>query len=362
MITYNNIVNRFETFVEQHLFLRTFTHGSPSAVDLDKFELYPLLHLVYTGSSYDVQQKTYSFEIYILDLPPDKEKKVANQKALVSNAEQVAEDILADMRTGGNVFDFGYYYSVSSASTTTLEEETSNVLSGVLLDISIQVGYEYDSCNAPLEGVSPSGSGFPVTGANGLRIIEEDGTPDVTNVTEIIVSNDTLTDNGGGIVTLNTGGGTTAGAVGTYEYNTSGTQEKYTNNTGGFLSGIITVASYDVLSFVNRNLFGSYSFVHNYQQIRRELYGLTSGASIRVQYTLAVTYESAGVIVIQSTASNPSFTTSIVPTGAGAETINLDGTFTNSIQNFIYLNLQVSSSVNCSVQITNFKLTITNPI
>ena len=161
MITYNNIVNRFETFVEQHLFLRTFTHGSPAAVDLDKFELYPLLHLVYTGSSYDVQQKTYSLEIYILDLPPDKEKKVENQKALVSNAEQVAEDILADMRTGGHVFDFGHYYSISSASTTTLEEETSNVLSGVLLDISIEVGYEYDSCNAPLEGVSPSGSGVP---------------------------------------------------------------------------------------------------------------------------------------------------------------------------------------------------------
>ena len=53
MITYNNIVNRFEKFVEDHLFLKTFTHGSPSGVDLDKFEVYPALHLVYTGATYD---------------------------------------------------------------------------------------------------------------------------------------------------------------------------------------------------------------------------------------------------------------------------------------------------------------------
>ena len=85
MITFNNIVNRFEKFVEEHHFLRSFTHGSPSGVDLDKFELYPTLHLVYTGANYDATSKEYSFEVYILDLPPDKANKVDNQQQLVSN-------------------------------------------------------------------------------------------------------------------------------------------------------------------------------------------------------------------------------------------------------------------------------------
>lgn len=361
MITYNNIVNRFERFVTDNFFLKTFTHGSPSGVDLDKFEVYPALHLVYTGATYDNTSKEYSFEVYILDLPPDKAKKIDNQTQLVSNAEQVAEDILADMMNGDNVFNFSDLYTVTSASSTPLEETTSNSLAGILLNISIEVGYTFDSCNAPLKGVTPSGSQIPVSGASGLRIVEVDGFPDVSDVTKIIVSNDTLTDDGAGVVTLNTGGGTTSGAVGTYEYNTSGNQEKYTNATGGFNSDVIPIVSYDLLSYVNRNLVGSHYYVQNYIQVRRELHGLTSGASVRVQYTLALTYEASGFISIQSTAANPSFNTNITPTGAGSEIVNLDATFTNSINNLIYLNLKVQSSMNCSVQVTNFKLTITNP-
>ena len=305
--------------------------------------------------------KEYSFEVYILDLPPDKADKVDNQTQLVSNAEQVAEDILADMMNGDNVFNFNDLYSVTSASSTPLEETTSNSLAGVLLSISIEVGYTFDSCNAPLKGVTPSGSQIPVSGASGLRIVEEDGTPDVSDVTQIIVSNDTLTDDGNGVVTLNTGGGTTAGAVGTYEYNTSGNQEKFINNTGGFLSGIIPVSQSNALSFVNRNLVGSQYFIHNFTQIRRELYGLSSDATVRVEYNLALTYESAGFIQIQATAPNPQFNELITTTEAGSQTLILDATFTSFINAYIYLNLQIATTINCTVQVTNFKLTITNP-
>jgi hypothetical protein len=150
MITYNNIINRFELFAKENQLIRTFSHGSPSGVDLDKFELYPIMHVVYTGANYENTSKEYSFEIYILDLPADKADKIANQQQMVSNAEQVAEDILADMRNGDKIFDFDHLYSVSTAFTTPLEETTSNSLSGILLTLSIEVGYTYDSCNAPL--------------------------------------------------------------------------------------------------------------------------------------------------------------------------------------------------------------------
>ena len=52
MITYTNIVNRFEAFVAANPFVQTFSFGSPSDVDLDKLEIVPVLHLVYTGASY----------------------------------------------------------------------------------------------------------------------------------------------------------------------------------------------------------------------------------------------------------------------------------------------------------------------
>ena len=151
MITYNNIVQRFETFCADHPMVQTFSHGSPSDVDLDKFERYPLVHLVYTGADYNTERtKTYNLEVYILTLPPSETDKVTYQKESFSDSEQIAEDILADIQTGGIIFTFGYNYDVTSASVTPLEETTSNVLAGCLLDIAIAVPYTYDSCNTPL--------------------------------------------------------------------------------------------------------------------------------------------------------------------------------------------------------------------
>ena len=209
MITFNNIVSKFEAFCEDHFFIKTFSYGSPSDVDLDKFEQYPLLHLVYTGGDYNgPKAKTYNLEVYILSLPPSEANKVEYQKESISDAERVAEDILADIQNGGNIFSFGYHYDLLSASVTPLEEKNSNALAGCLLDIAISVPYTYDSCNAPLSGVEPEGSTTPSYKARGLlRVREEDGSPDVLSVATINVPNGSLTDDGDGEITLTFGAG-----------------------------------------------------------------------------------------------------------------------------------------------------------
>ena len=207
MVTYNNIVERFKIFVDNHFFLRTFTHGSPDDVDLTKFNQFPLLHLVYTGATYDAGQKTYNLEIYILDLPNDKQGKAEPQKQSVSDAEQCAEDIIADIKNGGNIFLFAQDYEVINATTSPLEETTSNVLSGVLLDLSVSIPYQWDACNAPIDGVVAGGSEVTYARRGILRMLELDGSPDVLSVRTIKVSNGTLTDDGDGVVTLDTGGG-----------------------------------------------------------------------------------------------------------------------------------------------------------
>ena len=150
MITYNNLINRFETFANSNHFIRTFTHGSPDGVDLDKFELYPAMHVVYTGATYGDLDKTYSFEVYILSLPPNKTDAADFSASVISESEQVAEDLIADLRTGGDVFKRNDLYSIESAFTTPLEDAQSNVLSGILLNISIIAGFDNSSCNAPL--------------------------------------------------------------------------------------------------------------------------------------------------------------------------------------------------------------------
>ncbi len=208
MITFNNIVSKFEEFCTDHFFIKTFSYGSPADVDLDKFEQYPLLHLVYTGGDYNSPKaKTYNLEVYILTLPPSEADKNAQQKEAISDAEQVAEDILADIQNGGNIFQFGFHYDLVNASVTPLEEEKSNALAGCLLDMAIQVPYTYDSCNAPLTGVEPEGSTTPSFKARGLlRVREEDGSPDVLSVATINVPNGSLTDDGSGEISLTFGG------------------------------------------------------------------------------------------------------------------------------------------------------------
>ena len=208
MITFNNIVTKFQEFCDNHFFIQTFSYGSPADVDLEKFEQYPLLHLVYTGGDYNSPKaKTYNLEVYILSVPPSEADKTQYQKESISNAEQVAEDILADIQNGGNIFQFGYDYELTSASVTPLEEEKSNALAGCLLDLSIVVPYTYDSCNAPLTGVEPEGTPPTAYKARGLlRVRELDGSPDVLSVATINVPNGSLTDDGDGEITLTFGG------------------------------------------------------------------------------------------------------------------------------------------------------------
>ena len=206
MITFNNIVERFEIFAENHFFIKSFSFGSPDDVDLSKFEEFPLMHLVYTGATYDAGTKTYNLEVYILDVPHDKKGKVIPQKEAISDSEQCAEDILADIRMGGNIFLFAQDYEVVNATTTPLEEETKNVLSGVLLDLSVAIPYEWDACNAPIDGVAPGGGEVVYARRGVLRMLTLDGTTDVQSVRTIKVTNGTLTDDGDGVVTLDTGG------------------------------------------------------------------------------------------------------------------------------------------------------------
>jgi hypothetical protein len=237
MITFNNIVERFKIFAENHFFIETFSFGSPDDVDLTKFTSFPLMHLVYTGATYDPGTKTYNLEVYILDVPADKTKKVDRQKEVVSDAEQCAEDIIADIKNGGNIFLFAQDYEVVNATTTPLEEETKNVLSGVLLDLSVSIPYEWDACNAPIDGVEPGGTEVTYARRGVLRMLTLDGATDVPSVRTIKVTNGTLTDNGDGVVTLDTGGVDTLAGLTDVDVTgvTDGQVLKYDDATGEWI-------------------------------------------------------------------------------------------------------------------------------
>ena len=206
MVTLNTFVKRFTDFASNHYFIRSFSFGAPEDVDLTKEGLYPLMHVVYTGATYDEGTKTLDFEVYILDLPSHYDNKTERQKEVVSDAEQCAEDVLADIANGHNIFIDDENYNVTNAVVTPLAEEGSNVLAGVLLDLSIEIPYDRSACDAPIDGVLPEGGGFVYQRRGLLRVLTQNGAVDVASVNTIRVTNGTLIDEGGGIVSIDTGG------------------------------------------------------------------------------------------------------------------------------------------------------------
>ena len=190
MVTYNNIIDYFKNFADNHFFIHSFTHGNIEEADLAKEGSYPFMHVNYTGSTYD-ENETYNFEVYVLGLPPDKLDKIAYQTEVISDCKQCLEDLLADIKLTENIFN-GEVFDLVSASMTPLEEETKNVLSGMVLDLSFQLPYNYDGCDAPLTGVTPTPSGdcLPV------RVVNSTESYDVTAAagTTLVLSDNTVTD------------------------------------------------------------------------------------------------------------------------------------------------------------------------
>ena len=310
MITFNNIVSKFQEFCDNHYFIKTFSYGSPSDVDLEKFEQYPLLHLVYTGGDYNSPKaKTYNLEVYILSVPPSDADKVGYQKENISDAEQVAEDILADIQNGGNIFQFGFHYDLVNASVTPLEETQSNALAGCLLDIAISVPYTYDSCNAPLTGVEPDGSGIPSYKARGLlRVKELDGSPDVLSVATINVPNGSLTDDGDGTITLDFAGGAVSAVTATAPLSsTGGTTPDISLDTSGVTAGSYTAANITIDAF-GRVTDATSGAVADATRIVVTAKNVSGGQLVKGTPVHAVTPVSAGqqVEVIAARADTPS--------------------------------------------------------
>jgi len=80
------------------------------------------------------------------------------------------------------------------------------------------------------------------TGKSGLEVTEADGNPDVFGVSKITVSNGTLTDNGGGHVTISTGGGGGGGGTVTSVQVSGGTTGLSTSGGPITGSGTITIS------------------------------------------------------------------------------------------------------------------------
>ncbi len=315
MITYNNIVAGFKLFTDSHFFLKTFSHGTPDEIDLEKLELYPLLHLSYLGADYSEGIKTYNLECYILDGPPtDSAAQGAQQANSVTDSEMVAEDILADITIGGQIFDWETYrYQLNSSSTQPLERTGTNSLAGVLLSIGISVPYDSSSCNPPFIGIAPGGSETQTGASGAISIINYTSSKDTTyglGATDILIPN---------------------------------------INDGTWLSSTI-------------NLSKSISFVISAVLRRNEIHGLNSSAIISGEFVFKVSADGAGLVAISLVTSGAAFSGTVnhTFTSAGSVELTIPGTTTNISSVNAFFGASILSTTAGTVTLSSVQFTINN--
>lgn len=94
MNNYRTIIERFETFVENHPILETFTWGDLSDVGRNNEKIkYPLLHIIPTPSTINPDYTDFNFQLLIMDLLDDEE---LNQLDVLKECHLILQDFSND--------------------------------------------------------------------------------------------------------------------------------------------------------------------------------------------------------------------------------------------------------------------------
>lgn len=145
--TYNVIVDRFRQFAEGHFQLRRFTHGEISQADLEKEAEWPWLHVKPRAINYAPGTRTFSFEVFISDLPRDKEDKTGYQAESITDCSLIFQDLINEIHLG-NMFGSDVELTRPVNSEPFVEQYT-HTLTGVTGIIELNLDYDWSACSIP---------------------------------------------------------------------------------------------------------------------------------------------------------------------------------------------------------------------
>lgn len=145
--TYNVIVDRFRQFAAGHFQLRRFTHGEISQADLEKEAEWPWLHVKPRAINYSPGTRAFSFEIFISDLPRDKEDKTGYQAESITDCSLIFQDLINEIYLG-NMFGSDVVLTRPVSSEPFVEQYT-HTLTGVTGTIELSLDYDWSACSIP---------------------------------------------------------------------------------------------------------------------------------------------------------------------------------------------------------------------
>jgi len=168
--TYNVIVDRFRQFAAGHFQLRRFTHGEISQADLEKEAEWPWLHVKPRAINYAPGTRAFSFEIFISDLPRDKEDKTGYQAESITDCSLIFQDLINEIYLG-NMFGDQVVLSRPVNSEPFVEQYT-HTLTGVTGTIELNLDYDWSACSIPASWNYNTPTDSPSDGWGALQFIE----------------------------------------------------------------------------------------------------------------------------------------------------------------------------------------------
>jgi len=162
MITYKNIIDDFNSIATNHYLINSFHNGFLDEVDVDKMDAsnFPILYVEPTTSIIDQGMLTYNFNVFILDILKE---DLTNREQVWANTLQITQDIIAEfkqnlsLQTSGGDSGKKYSYVPDEVvlelpiSSDPITARFSNILTGWVSGVSLQVNNANSLCNAPIE-------------------------------------------------------------------------------------------------------------------------------------------------------------------------------------------------------------------
>lgn len=210
--SYFEILNRLKYFADNHYMINSFSHGQIAQMDTGKSTEFPTMHVTPVQFQRTGKSKLFQLDIVFADLPRTKDDKPTNEMEVISDCDRLADDLVNEIKNGGDVFG-DIVELFGDATTETFMEEHSNVLTGVVLRLSLSVPYTWNACDIPAEWVTGDGT-EPQFGSRELTLdVYDEGVFEVAaRSMDFVGSGVSVTYEGNrAIVTITGGGG--GGAV-----------------------------------------------------------------------------------------------------------------------------------------------------
>jgi hypothetical protein len=168
--TYNVIVDRFRQFAAGHFQLRRFTHGEISQADLEKEAEWPWLHVKPRAINYSPGTRSFQFEIFISDLPRDKEDKTGYQAESITDCSLIFQDLINEIYLG-NMFGSDVLLT-RPVNAEPFVEQYTHTLTGVTGTIELSLDYDWSACSIPASWNYNTPTDSPSDGWGALQFIE----------------------------------------------------------------------------------------------------------------------------------------------------------------------------------------------